>query len=71
MIAGPRPPLMGLRDRFDAIADRVAAVASSVLVTAPDHPGSGGITGDDDPPSDEGDAALEEAGDRSEDTQPR
>jgi hypothetical protein len=39
---------MGLRDRFDAVADRVASVVSRVFVTAPDHPGRGGMTGEGD-----------------------
>jgi hypothetical protein len=36
---------MGLRDRADAAADRVATLVSSVFVTAPDHPNRGGVTG--------------------------
>jgi hypothetical protein len=40
---------MGLRDRFDAAADTVASVVSSVFVTAPDHPSRGGVAGDSQP----------------------
>jgi len=47
---------MGLRDRLEAAADRVATVVSSVFVTAPDHPRSGGVTGTD-----------SQAGDRTDD----
>lgn len=54
---------MGLRDRFDAVADRVASVVSRVFVTAPDHPGRGGMTGDGDDwsGSDRGAESEEEA----------
>lgn len=55
---------MGLRDRLDAAADRAATVLSSLFVTAPDHPESGGVTGADSP-------AGDRAADQSDDTDER
>jgi hypothetical protein len=55
---------MGLRDKLDAAADRTATVLSSLFVTAPDHPGSGGVTGANSPG---GDRADEQNDDASED----
>jgi hypothetical protein len=55
---------MGLRDRLDAAADRAATVLSSLFVTAPDHPESGGVTGTDS-------SAGDGAGDRGDDADER
>jgi hypothetical protein len=55
---------MGFRDRFDAIADRVASAVSRVFVTAPDHPDQGGMTGDGDDWRETDRSAESEAGDR-------
>jgi hypothetical protein len=54
---------MGLRDRLNAAADRAATALSFLFVTAPDHPGSGGVTGADSPA---GDRTHERSDDRNE-----
>lgn len=58
---------MGLRDKFEAVADRVASAVSRVFVTAPDHPGRGGMTGDGGDWSGSGRSAESEEGDPTED----
>lgn len=56
---------MGLRDRLDAATDRVATVISSVFVTAPDHPESGGVTGTDSLAGDVTDDQSDDANERN------
>lgn len=55
---------MGLRDGLDAVADRAATALSSLFVTAPDHPGSGGVTGADSPADDQADERSDDTDER-------